>query len=449
MGGEGVVGGLADGGEWAGRGWFPPGPQLAVCLSGGRERLSDLSDGELLEVAAAARRQTAWAQARELAAIAELTRRRTSDEREPDHRILSARESVTEEVATALVVTGNTAATLVHVAERLATELPGTRRALEAGHIDMAKARVICDGSERLPEGVAAQVETAVLDKAPGQTAGQLRRRLKRIVHRLAPEAVDERRKEAVTRRRLALCETPDGTADLSVLDLTPEDAQAVYNKISAAARGIKDDGDARTLHQIRADLAVRLLQGADLPGAVRDVLNPSGAPDAAPDAAPLTQTESSGDGDAAVEALADTVGMRLAHVERVTSRASLRGALERTVRGIHEELAERREAFCRGSDAEHGRTAHRPPAAMRREVQARHATCVFPTCNRRSQHCDLDHTTPWRPGITCRCNLAPLCRRHHRTKQSPGWGLHQLWPGLLVWITPSGGWKIVRPERQ
>ncbi|MEU5992659.1 hypothetical protein ABZ806_27130, partial [Spirillospora sp. NPDC047418] len=56
--------------EWGDREWFPPGPQLAICLSGGKNRLVDLGDDELLQVAAAARRQTSWAQARELAAIA-------------------------------------------------------------------------------------------------------------------------------------------------------------------------------------------------------------------------------------------------------------------------------------------------------------------------------------------------------------------------------------------
>ncbi|NED55959.1 DUF222 domain-containing protein, partial [Micromonospora aurantiaca] len=95
----------------------------------------------------AARRQTSWAQARELAAIAELSRRRTDAETagDPDYRILSAHDSVTEEVAAALTITGNAAATLVHLSERLTGPLADTAAALEAGRIDMARARVICD----------------------------------------------------------------------------------------------------------------------------------------------------------------------------------------------------------------------------------------------------------------------------------------------------------------
>ena len=103
-------------GEWEDRAWFPPGPKLAVCLSGG---FDGLGDAELLELAAAARRQTSWAQARELAAIAELSHRRTTaaeqdgDDADPGHRTLSAHESVVEEVAAALTLTGNSAAALV------------------------------------------------------------------------------------------------------------------------------------------------------------------------------------------------------------------------------------------------------------------------------------------------------------------------------------------------
>ncbi len=197
--------------EWEDREWFPPGPQLAICLSGGKERLADLTDDELLQVAAAARRQTSWAQARELAAIGELARRRTSDEDSdaeesggPDYRVLSARESVTEEVAAALTVTGNSAATLVHLAEQLTGPLARTGDALGSGRIDMAKARVICDVTEHLPGDVAGRVQHAALEKAPEQTTGQLRRRIKRIAPGLAPT---KRSKNGGAKR----CGTPAG----------------------------------------------------------------------------------------------------------------------------------------------------------------------------------------------------------------------------------------------
>ena len=34
---------------------------------------------------------------------------------------------------------------------------------------------------------------------------------------------------------------------------------------------------------------------------------------------------------------------------------------------------------------------------------------------------------------------LSPLCRRHHRAKQAPGWRLDQPQPGTMTWTTPSG----------
>jgi hypothetical protein len=38
------------------------------------------------------------------------------------------------------------------------------------------------------------------------------------------------------------------------------------------------------------------------------------------------------------------------------------------------------------------------------------------------------------------------LCRHHHRLKQTPGWRLEHLWPGVLLWIGPTGHWKITAP---
>jgi hypothetical protein len=83
---------------------------------------------------------------------------------------------------------------------------------------------------------------------------------------------------------------------------------------------------------------------------------------------------------------------------------------------------------------------SYRPPPALRHLITIRQPTCSFPGCRRPAVRCDEDHTLPYdQGGRTCECNLAPLCRRHHRAKQARGWQLTQPEPGMMLWITPSG----------
>ena len=78
--------------------------------------------------------------------------------------------------------------------------------------------------------------------------------------------------------------------------------------------------------------------------------------------------------------------------------------------------------------------------------VRARTATCPAPGCGAHAYHNDLDHTLAYPAGITCQCDLAPPCRRHHRVKQAPGWKLEQPEPGVMIWTTPSGRTYTTRP---
>jgi hypothetical protein len=90
----------------------------------------------------------------------------------------------------------------------------------------------------------------------------------------------------------------------------------------------------------------------------------------------------------------------------------------------------------CDHAQAEH---RYRPSRKLRHLVRARSTTCTAPGCGRRAARCDLDHTQPHHDGgRTCECNLAPLCRHHHRCKQADGWRLDQPEPGVLVWHTPA-----------
>ena len=88
----------------------------------------------------------------------------------------------------------------------------------------------------------------------------------------------------------------------------------------------------------------------------------------------------------------------------------------------------------------------YQPPRSLRHIVEIRDQTCSFPGCRRPSVKCDKDHTIPYdRGGRTCECNLAPLCRFHHKVKQALGWKLSQPAPGILTWTTPSG-WRYTNP---
>jgi hypothetical protein len=79
-------------------------------------------------------------------------------------------------------------------------------------------------------------------------------------------------------------------------------------------------------------------------------------------------------------------------------------------------------------------------PDRLAERVRLRDGTCVFPWCTRPARACDTDHVVPHaRGGPTCPCNLAPLCRRHHRMKTHTGWTYTTPEPGTYHWRSPHG----------
>ncbi|HEY5987778.1 MAG TPA: DUF222 domain-containing protein, partial [Streptosporangiaceae bacterium] len=101
-------------------------------------------------------------------------------------------------------------------------------------------------------------------------------------------------------------------------------------------------------------------------------------------------------------------------------------------------------------SDCAHLRETarYRASPSLAHIVNIRQRTCSFPGCRRQATKCDLDHTIPYdQGGRTCQCNLATLCRRHHRAKQAQGWHLEQPQPGVLVWRAPHGRTYLTEPD--
>src|SRR5699024_117718 len=91
-------------------------------------------------------------------------------------------------------------------------------------------------------------------------------------------------------------------------------------------------------------------------------------------------------------------------------------------------------------------------PERLKEHAGLRDGTCVFPWCHRAADRSDCDHIIPWGPdgrgGPTCTCNLAPLCRFHHRAKTHADnhignvytwWNYESLGEGKYLWKGPKG----------
>ena len=250
----------------AGHARLTPGPVLAGWLSGASP--AELDDVALVSSITGWRKVTSWAQAQELAAVAELSRRRgVTSELAPDRTPVEelAADFAPNEVALALTLTQCAADCWMSLAVSLAGRLPATLAALRSGSIDLARARLIDQFTTPLDDELARKVERRVLAKAEHQTTGQLRASLQRAVISADPEAAERRRKQAERNARVELTGEPEGTASLFGRYLPAAQAAAAWARVSAIAKALEQGGAAGGIDLLRAQVFIRLLLGAPL----------------------------------------------------------------------------------------------------------------------------------------------------------------------------------------
>ncbi len=86
------------------------------------------------------------------------------------------------------------------------------------------------------------------------------------------------------------------------------------------------------------------------------------------------------------------------------------------------------------------GTNAYEVPARLEEQARLLNHTCVFPWCTRLARKCDNEHCVPYHQGgTTCSCNIAPLCRGHHRLKTHTTWIYTVIEPGSFLWTSPHG----------
>jgi hypothetical protein len=317
-------------------------------------------------------------------------------------------------------------------------------------------------------------IEQKVLPRAPGQSTGEIRAKIRRLVKRLDPDALAQRRARAVEQRDLQLVETDDGTSHLSGVDLPIDAASAAFNRVNAIAAGLKTAGDRRGIGQLRADVYLALLSGTLRPttdgtpcpttddtqpslaeGAQRSLADgpryppvgaahpsladrghqspadPAHRPRAVPGSAASPATGNEHGWTEVDDAVADVIAQEAREQLAALSgdlperHRELPALLAQAADRIAASLIDLKTGWCapghgHRSDREHGNNGYRVPAGMRRLVEHRDRRCCFPGCRRPVRRCDADHSTPHhRGGPTCPCNLAMLCRHHHRVKHT------------------------------
>jgi Domain of unknown function (DUF222) len=398
---------------------MPPGPGLAMVL--GTVDESGLSGFDLVSFLSACERQTSWTQARQLAGIRELARRRPApiEPGGPEHRLPA--DQVSEfaqlEIAAELDLSHRAAEGRLGLALCLDL-LPGTRAALATGAISWAKADALTDTLGVLAdEGVRAEVEARLLGRAPGRTAAELRAAAHRAVLAADPKSARDRHARRRADRRVWLSPAADGMAELGALLPAPA-ARAFYDALTALAEQAKAPGEDRSLDQRRADalgdLGLLTLGRPDLPR--RHGRRPH-----------LQVTVA-----ASTLLGVDEAPGELAGYGPITAEMAREIAADATWRRI---LTDPRS----GAVLEVGATGYQPAQALRDRVIARHRTCRFPGCRIPAERCQLDHVIPFPQGPTAEPNLGPLSARCHRAKHQAGWQAVQHPDGAYTWTSPTG----------
>ncbi len=414
---------------------------------------ADAPDAGLIAAVEESARAEAAAAGRRLAAIAELVRRRCSDE-ETAAWACDAWDSAAAEVAAALGISRGRASGQMHMAESLRLRLPRVADLFLAGRLSARVVAAIAWRTDLVTDaGAAALIDSTLADRAaPWNSLSQykLEQAIDTWIDKHDPGAL--RRTRANARGRdvsIGAQNHESGTAALWGR-LYATDATLLKHRLEAMARSVCED-DPRTIGQRRADALGTLAAGShDLacrcgapqcPSTGRDARAASVVVHVLADADALDAQPEPGMSGCGDDASAGVVAPGSAVIvgagvipTPLLAEVIGSGAAVRYVK--------------RPSDAPEPQ--YRPSTALDQFIRLRDLTCRFPNCDQPAHYCDIDHAVPWPVGPTHASNLRALCRKHHLLKTfwsgDGGWRDHQFPDGTIVWTSPTGKSYVTTP---
>ncbi len=323
-----------------------------------------------------------------------------------------------EEVAMAMRLAPVTAAGRLHSARERCGPLARVGAALAGGSLLATQADDLVRELRDLDGVGVDEVCDRVLPVAGEMTRGELVTATRTAVLAVDPDAAAQRHEDAKQGRGMCVVNQPDAMTDLA-FRVTADEAGEVRAAVDEYAR--RHVGSGRTVEQLRADALVAWAR--DQLAAAPTTVTAHGRPLTE---IHVTMTAGAFLGITDQPAILKGYGPIHAQLARdlITADARVRRLLTDPFTGsliAMDPTIYRASQFC--SDT----------------VITRDGTCRMRGCNRSAELCDLDHTVKFREGgDTCPCNLAPLCRRHHRMKDAGGWQLLRR-DGRLTWITRTG----------
>jgi hypothetical protein len=363
----------------------------------------------------------------------------------------AAREFIACEVGLAIGATTTTGGNLVAQALSLA-ELPGLLEAVENGLLTERHALAVLRELDRVELDLEQRqaVVLVMLARFRGQAPGELAKLVGRLMVQVDRAAAAARDAKATAGRRVWFARDVDGQALL--LARGPAAAIAAIRASLEATLPVEaEPGDERHHAAREFDLLVDLLTGGTQAGSWQaEVVVPFGIAQGGelelaeiPGLGPIlpstardlleqsdTLTQIAVDPDGAVIAVSDPNRTRHPDcLDRPVLSPQLRQRLGQppTIRDLT------------GS-------AYVFPPRVRRFLEARDRTCVFPGCGKPARRTDKDHRIPWPQGPTSADNGECLCQHHHRAKHTIFTVLHDP-DGTHIWIT-RGGWIFRRQPK-
>ena len=95
------------------------------------------------------------------------------------------------------------------------------------------------------------------------------------------------------------------------------------------------------------------------------------------------------------------------------------------------------------------GVAGYEVPERLAEQTEVRDGTCTFPGAPAPPSSATPNTSSPrHNGGRTCSCNIAPLCRRHHRLKTHTPWTYAVIDPGTYLWTEPPRLPVPPRPPR-